>query len=597
MQEKINEKGWMRELLRFASKSKEKMLLSMLCSLISVAGGFVPYLCLYRIVELFLFDDPDLASFLFWCMIATSAYLIHYLFFGFSTTLSHSAAYNVLYRMRLAIADRLMKAPLGRVTEQEIGYLKNVMIEKVEGIERPLAHMIPELGANLVLALSVFVYLFWLDWRMGFASMLTLPVAAVPMMVTNKGFEEKYSAYMKASDYVNSVIVEYVSGIEVVKTFNQSAGSYRKFTEAVHSYRDFILEWFQSSHKAMNLILSILPTTFLGTLPVGLSLYKLGIITPVELTVCLVLALSLLPVLMKATIFITEFKSMKYNVIGVRELLNIEVLNDTSKQPKPSSYDVRFDHVSFSYSSKMDDAVLHDLSFKLSEGSFTALVGPSGGGKSTVAKLIARFWDTSEGSIKIGETDIRDLSLRELSSLVSFVTQDNFLFNCSLKENIRLGKPDATDEEVFAAARAACCDDFIRRLEHGYETSAGEAGRILSGGEKQRVSIARAILKNAPILILDEATAFTDPQNEEQIQRSIGQLTGGKTLLVIAHRLSTVRNADRILVLERGRIVDSGTGEELLKSSALYRAMWEAHIGAKHWAVSQKEDVDLCLEP
>ena len=564
------------------------MVLSIVFSLVSVAGGFIPYLCLYQIVQQFIFKTPDIQTLLLWCGIAVLGYFIHYLFFGFSTALSHSAAYNILYQLRLAIADRLMKAPLGNVTGNAIGHLKNVMVEKVEGIERPLAHMIPELGANIVLALLVFIYLFSIDWRMGLASMITLPVAAIPMLLSNKGFDEKYSAYMKASDDVNSVIVEYVSGIEVVKTFNQSTSSYEKFTKAILSYKEFILTWFQSSWKAMNLILSILPTTFLGTLPVGLILYKLDIISPVELTICLVLALSLLPVLVKATTFITEMKSMKYNINGAKEVLNMEILDDVQTKVHFNTYDIAFEDVSFSYSGGTENTVLHNLSFKIPEGNFTALVGPSGGGKSTIAKLIARFWDTTNGNIKIGNTNIKDIPLKQLSGVVSFVTQDNFLFNCSIKENIRLGKPTASDDEVFTAARAACCDDFINRLEKGYDTPAGEAGRSLSGGEKQRISIARAILKNAPIIILDEATAFTDPQNEEQIQKSIASLTKGKTLLVIAHRLSTIQNADQIIVLDNGKIAASGTQEYLLENSPLYRSMWEAHIGSKHWAVSTK---------
>lgn len=517
-------------------------------------------------MQLFIFGSPTVSAFLFWCGIAMLGYFLYVVFFGLSTVLSHSAAYHILYDLRMAIADRLMKVPLGNVTGSAIGHLKNIMVEKVEGIERPLAHMIPELGANIVLALIVFIYLFVIDWRMGLASMVTLPFAAIPMIVSGKGFNEKYSAYMAANDHVNSVIVEYVSGIEVVKTFNQTTSSYEKFSEAIRAFQRFTLDWFQSSWKAMNLVMSILPTTFLGTLPVGLILYKFEIITPVELVVCLVLALSLLPVLMKATAFITEMKSMQYNVSGAKELLDMEILKDSLQEVFPASYDISFDNVTFSYTGQKKDVVLHNLNFKIPENSFTALVGPSGGGKSTIAKLIARFWDTTNGAIYIGDTNIKNIPLKQLSNFVSFVTQDNFLFNCSLKENIRLGNPNASDEEIYAAAKAACCDDFITKLPNGYDTSAGEAGKSLSGGEKQRISIARAILKNAPIIILDEATAFTDPQNEEQIQKSIAALTKGKTLLVIAHRLSTIQNANQIIVLESGKILDSGTHNDLLKN-------------------------------
>ena len=282
---------------------------------------------------------------------------------------------------------------------------------------------------------------------------------------------------------------------------------------------------------------------------------------------------------------------MEYAVEAANELLNLPVLPDSGKTVPIRHTDIVLQDVSFSYDGTGQNEVLHDISLKMPQGSFTALVGPSGGGKSTVARLIARFWDVTGGSISIGGTNIKELSIRQLSELVSFVTQDNFLFNCSLKENIRLGNPNATDEEVYAAAKAACCDDFIVRLEKGYDTPAGDAGKRLSGGEKQRIAIARAILKNAPIVILDEATAFTDPQNEDKIQKSIMALSKGKTLLVIAHRLSTIQNADQIVVLKKGQIVDCGKQEELLERCPLYADMWQAHIGAKNWSVGEKKEV------
>ena len=245
--------------------------------------------------------------------------------------------------------------------------------------------------------------------------------------------------------------------------------------------------------------------------------------------------------------------------------------------------------MTFSYTGK--ENVIHDVNLAIPEGAFYALVGPSGGGKSTLARLVARFWDPTEGAIQIGGVNIKDIPLTELADQVSFVTQDNFLFNCSILENIRLGNPQATDEQVLEAARKAQCDEFINKLEQGYQSSAGEAGDRLSGGERQRIAIARAILKNAPIVILDEATSFTDPENEAKIQEAIAELTRGKTLLVIAHRLSTIKNADRILLIEKGRIAQSGTHEELLESSDLYRDMWQAHIGAKKWSVGLRGEV------
>lgn len=386
---------------------------------------------------------------------------------------------------------------------------------------------------------------------------------------------------MEANNHVNNIIIEYVEGIEVVKAFNQSTSSYEKFVGAVKSFKDFTLNWFKSTWKTMNLMMAIMPTTLLGVLPVGLLLVRGGSITPAELAMGIILSLSIVGPLMKATTFINEAKSMEYAVEAANELLNLPNLPDSGEFVPINHTDIVLQDVSFSYDGTTQNEVLHGISLNMPQGSFTALVGPSGGGKSTVARLIARFWDVTGGSISIGGKNIKELSIHQLSELVSFVTQDNFLFNCSLKENIRLGNPNATDEEVYAAAKAACCDDFIARLEKGYDTPAGDAGKRLSGGEKQRIAIARAILKNAPIVILDEATAFTDPQNEDKIQKSIMALSKGKTLLVIAHRLSTIQNADQIVVLKKGQIVDCGKQGELLERCPLYADMWQAHIGAK----------------
>lgn len=582
----MNEESWIKILFSFASPYKGKMITSVLCSVISVFGGFVPYLGIYNIINLFIKDAVTQEELLFWCAICIAGYIIHIIFYAISTVIAHISAYSILEELRLKIAEKLVKAPLGEITGQTIGHLKNIIIDKVEGIERPLAHMIPEMGSNLLLPLAVIVYLFSINWRMGLASMITLPFAAIPFICSLKTFNKQYSTYMKANDFVNSVIVEYVEGIEVVKIFNQTTDSYEKFSNAVKSFEEFTLAWFKSTWKSMNFIFAILPTTLLGTLPVGLYLYKKGTITPTELTICLILSIGIIGPLIKSTTFINELKSIEFSVKGASELLNITELSSEVNDVDFKSYDIEFKNVSFSYTEKKEDAVINNMSLKMLEGSFTALVGPSGGGKSTVAKLITRFWDVAEGTITIGEKDIKKVPLSQLSKIVSFVTQDNFLFNCSIKENIRLGNPSASDEEVLKVAKLACCDEFILKLENGYDTMAGEAGKSLSGGEKQRIAIARAILKNAPIVILDEATAFTDPENEEKIQRSIMELAKGKTLLVIAHRLSTIQSANQIVVLENGDVVGKGKHNDLLKNNELYKKMWEAHIGAKNWAVS-----------
>lgn len=583
--------NWVKILFSFAAPCKGKMALSVFCAILSVAGGFIPFWAVYEILLAFINQNVTLNGILIWCLVGAAGYLLRVACHGISTILAHISAYTILEGIRLKIADRLMKAPLGEVMGRRIGYLKNIIMDKVEDLEPPLAHMIPELTSNLLLPVAIFIWMLVIDWRMGLAVLIAPVLAMIPMFFLMRNYNSQYAAYMEANNHVNSIIIEYVEGIEVVKAFNQSTSSYEKFVNAVQSFKEFTLAWFKSTWKSMNLMMAITPTTLLGVLPVGLLLVQNGSISPAELAMGIILSLSIVGPLMKATTFINEAKSMEYAVEAANELLNLPVLPDSGKIVSIPHNDIALKHVTFSYDGSEQNEVLHDVNLELPEGSFTALVGPSGGGKSTIARLIARFWDVTGGNITIGGKNIKELSIRQLSELVSFVTQDNFLFNCSLKENIRLGNPNATDEEVYAAAKAACCDEFIVRLDKGYDTPAGDAGKRLSGGEKQRIAIARAILKNAPIVILDEATAFTDPQNEDKIQKSIMALSKGKTLLVIAHRLSTIQNADQIVVLKKGRIVDCGKQEELLKRCPLYADMWKAHIGAKNWSVSEKKEV------
>lgn len=586
---KQQKESWVKILFSFASPCKGKMTLSVLCAILSVAGGFIPFWAVYEILLAFINQTVTLDGILFWCLVGAAGYLIRCVCYGTSTILAHISAYTILQGIRLKIANRLMKAPLGEVMGRQIGYLKNIIMDKVEDLEPPLAHMIPELTSNLLLPIAIFVWMLAIDWRMGLAVLIAPVLAMIPMFFLMRNYNSQYAAYMEANNHVNSIIIEYVEGIEVVKAFNQSTSSYEKFVGAVQSFKEFTLAWFKSTWKTMNLMMAIMPTTLLGVLPVGLLLVQNGSISPAELAMGIILSLSIVGPLMKATTFINEAKSMEFAVEAANELLNLPILPDSGKIVSIPHNDIVLDRVFFSYDGSEQNDVLQGVSLKMPEGSFTALVGPSGGGKSTVARLIARFWDVTGGSITIGGKNIKELSIRQLSEMVSFVTQDNFLFNCSLKENIRLGNPNATDEEVYAAARAACCDEFIARLDKGYDTPAGDAGKRLSGGEKQRIAIARAILKNAPIVILDEATAFTDPQNEDKIQKSIMALSKGKTLLVIAHRLSTIQNADQIIVLKKGQIVDCGKQKELLNRCPLYADMWKAHIGAKNWSVSKKE--------
>ena len=585
----MKERTWLGTLLSFASPCRGKMAASVALAILSVAGGFVPYLGVYQIIRLFLERQESWEGILFWCGVCLAGYAVKVAGYALSTMLAHVSAYTILEGLRLRAADRLMGAPLGEVESRPIGAMKSTIVDRIEDIEPPLAHMIPELSSNILLPLVVVIVMFLIDWRMGLALLVTIPVALIPMAFGMKSYNKNYAAYMEANAHVNSVIVEYVEGIQVVKAFSQGERSYQKFAQAVSSFKAFTMDWYRCTWASMNLCLSILPTTLLGTLPMGIYLYQTGVLDPAQVTLCLMMALGIVAPLMSATAFINSMKSMQFAVKDTRELLNLPQLSQVKQNAPLDDCNIQLKDVSFSYGGSDGKEVLRHLNLTIPQGKFTALVGPSGGGKSTIARLAARFWDVTGGSITLGGRDIRELPLKQLSREISFVTQDNFLFDCSLKENIRLGRPGASDEEVFAAARAAQCEEFIGRLEHGWDTTAGDAGKQLSGGERQRIAIARAILKDAPIVILDEATAFTDPENEDKIQRSIMALSKGKTLLVIAHRLSTIQNAVQIVVLEKGQIVDRGTQGELLSRCPLYQALWAAHIGAQTWAVTSGE--------
>ena len=593
----MKKRSWISIVFSFASQCKGKIILSVICALVSVASGLIPYWSVYHIITSFINGSATISNVWIWGLIAVCGYTFRYIFHGISTSLSHASAYSILENIRLALAERLMRAPLGTVVEESVGKLKSVIVDRVETIELPLAHMIPEGISNLCLPIAVFIYLISIDWRMALAMLVTVPIASIAYFSMMKNFNKQYADYMESSNYVNGVIVEYVEGIEVIKAFNQSSTSYEKFSKAVKSFKDYTLNWYKSVWKLMNFGNSVLPSTFLGTLPVGMILYTTGTLSPENMVMCFILSMGIVDPLMNYTLHVSNVKAVEYAIHDVDKLLHVTELPDSKNSIFIENHNIELKNVSFAYSKNKDNKVLSNITFSVPEDSFTALVGPSGSGKSTIARLIARFWDVDEGSISIGGIDIRQIPISQLSDIISFVTQDNFLFHCSIKENIRMGKPSATDEEVYAAAKAACCGDFIQKLEHGYDTQAGDTGNRLSGGEKQRISIARMILKNAPIVILDEATAFADQENEEKMQRSISALTKGKILFVIAHRLSTITNANQIIVLKNGEIHSVGTHKSLLGSDPLYRNMWEAHIGARNWSANSKQEVkNTCSE-
>lgn len=579
--------NWLGTLMKYARPQRGKFILSVILSVFSVTSGLVPYFCIYKIVEQFVGGTQTAEGIAKWCAWALVFFMIKVLFFSLSTGLSHHVAFHVLAGLRRELTRRFLHAPLGEVEKYTIGEIKNIMVDKIEQIEPPMAHVVPEGAGHMVLPLVSIIALFLVDFRIALAALITLPGSLLCMGLTFKISGESFQKYNESNAYMNSTIVEYIEGIEVIKAFGRAGVSYEKYAGAIKEFRVFVLKWMASTWITMKLAFALLPSTLLGTLPMSLYLAVKGDIQVAEVALAVMLSMSMVTSLARLEVFSESIRQMGETIGELEKYLNMKELSEPEKRADIKDYTVELSNVHFAYDpSDAENEVLHGIDLKLPQGKFTALVGPSGSGKSTIAKLIVRFFDVTEGAITLGGVNIKDMPLSQLSDHVSFVTQDNFLFRCSLMENIRMGNPGATDEEVKAAARAAQCEEFIEKLPQGYDTLAGEAGKRLSGGEKQRIAIARMMLKNAPVVILDEATAFTDPENEDKLQQSIAELTKDKTLLVIAHRLSTIREADNIVVVDHGEIKAQGTQEELLENCPLYRQMWQAHVGAKEWAVS-----------
>lgn len=577
-------KSWVNTLFAYAEGEKKKLALSVVLSVVSVMLGLAPFYCMYRLICMFTAGTATAAAVVGWCMAALAAYALKILTFTLSTGTSHSMAYAILEGLRLRLADRFLHAPLGDVENHTIGEIKSMMVDKIENLEPPLAHMIPEGAGHLVLPIVSIIALAVPDPRLALASLVTFPLSFICMGLTFKISGKNFTEYDNSSNRMNSTIVEYIEGIEVIKAFGRAGVSYEKYAKAITDFRTFVVRWLTSTFATMKLSFALFPSTLIGTLPTALALANSGSITAPQAALAVMLSMSMVGSLAKLEVFSENMRQVQFTVRNLEEFLEMPELPEPAARAEIKRTDVELKNVHFSYTGDAADEVLHGVDLRLPEGSFTALVGPSGGGKSTVAKLIARFWDVTSGEITIGGVNVRDMPISQLSEYVSFVTQDNFLFRGSLLENIRLGDPNAGDEEVMAAARAAQCEEFISKLPQGYNTPAGEAGKRLSGGERQRIAIARAMLKDAPVIILDEATAYIDPENEDRLQKAIEALTRNKTIIMIARRLKTVRHADRILVIDHGRIVQQGKHEELIAEPGIYADF----IGGKKQTVDWK---------
>ena len=577
-----------KKVLEYAGEYRAKTWQSMMVMLSGVAMSVIPYLFVYQIIAPLLSGGSLTLPAVGLRVIAIALCMVLYaLLYVKGLDLSHESAYYTLMNLRISLQGKLEKQPLGAIQEKGVGSLKKMFIDDIESIELLLAHALPEGVANIAIPLFVFIAMFFVDWKLALLSLCSLPLGLVAMMFMYHAGTSKMDAYYGAARKMNNTIVEYINGMEVVKVFNRDGKSYQRFETDVKNYRDFTLDWYKVCWPWMALYNSILPCVSLFVLPVGSYLVLRGYSTLPDLVLVLCMSFAVGAPLLRSLSFMSTLPQINYKIESLEAMMNTPPLQQSEKPFAGAGYDISFENVRFTYK---EEEVLHGISLKVPEGSLTALVGESGSGKSTLAKLLVHYYDVDSGTVKIGGQDIREMSLEALNDQISYVSQEQFLFNMSLFENIRLGKLDASDEEVMEAAEKAQCGEFLGRLENGIHTMAGDGGKQLSGGERQRISLARAILKDAPIIILDEATAFMDPENEEKMNEAIAEVIRGKTVIVIAHRLHSIINADQICVLSGGNVSDAGTHEQLLARCPAYQSLWKAAGESAAWKVSAREE-------
>lgn len=559
-------------------KEHARLIRSIVSAVIGVLSGMIPYFAAAQIIIALVNGEKELSFYLIWCAAGLAGYIARTCLYTLALSMSHKAAFAILKDIRRRILEKLPKMPLGTIIDTSSGRMKQIIVDQVDSMETTLAHILPEMTSNILGAICVIIYLFILDWRMALLSLVSIPVGFLFMGAVMGNYSKKYEGSVRTTQAMNETMVEYIGGIEVIKAFNQGKNSYAKFTDRVVANAAYFYNWMKECQLPMSLAKIIAPTTLITVLPVGWILYQNGSLSMETFVTTIILSLSIVGPLMAAMNFVDSLAKIGTIVGSVDEILLGEEQEHAEAPVMFGKMDISVENVSFGYHEK---EVLHNVSLTIPAGTMTAFVGPSGSGKSTLAKLIAGFWDVKDGNITMGGCDLNQIPLKQLYAQVAFVSQDNYLFDETIRENIRMGRPKASDSQVEAVAKAAGCDTFIRKLEQGYDTKVGGGGAHLSGGERQRIAIARAMLKDAPVVILDEATAYIDPENEAVIQRAVAQLIKGKTVIVIAHRLSTITDADRIFVINNGAIEGAGNHEELLKNCALYQNMWQAHIGAK----------------
>ena len=590
-----------KKVFEYAGPHKKDLYSATFIVLLSVLMGVLPFVLAYQVISPLVMGEAVGSGYVSSRVIVVLVCLVlQAVLYGWGLNVSHKAAYNTLLRLRTSLQKRFEQLPLGFIQDKGTGTIKKLFVDDVDSLEVLLAHSLPEGIANLMVPLAIYAAMFFIDWKLALLSLASIPVSFAAMMIMYSVGIKKMGPYYMAGQKMNNTIIEYINGMEVVKVFNKDAESYERFRKDIADYRDYTLEWYKAAWPWMAVYSSLLPCTVILTLPLGAWFVLSGLSTLPDLILILCLSLSIGIPLLKSLGFLPTMPQLNYKISALEQVLETAPLNQTDDAFHGKNLDICFDHITFGYEKTQPgpdgkpvatmDEVITDVSFTVKAGQKTALVGESGSGKSTLAKLLIHYYDPQQGSISIGGQKLTEMSLEALNSQISYVAQDQYLFNTSLLENIRMGKPDATDEEVFEAAKKAQCLEFLEKLPQGIRSMAGDAGKMLSGGQRQRISLARAILKNAPIIVLDEATAYADPENEEKMEAAIAELVNEKTLFVIAHKLPAIMNANQICVIAHGKLAAAGTHRELLQTCGEYQKLWKAAQGSAEWKVNTAKE-------
>ena len=558
---------------------KSKIFAAVFIAIIGVGFGVIPYFSVAAIINNLVAKNTNLNNYYPYIFAVFLGFLASILFHEISTIISHNLAYRIIEDKRKLLADKLSKISMGEVERKSSGQWSQFMVETLDKMEKPIAHVIPEVIANIFIPIVLIITIFIMDWRIGIANLLTIPLGLLFSMLMMRGYEEKSKRYQEAAKAMNTTMVEYVNGIKVIKAFNKSASSFGKFRKTVEENKNAMLDWYLSVCFSMTATMETIPSTMVFVLPASLYFFMKGSVEVGTLIMCILLSYASYKPLIKAMSHMETIANIKVVFEEIKKIMEIPNLKRREEVRDIKSYDIEFKDVTFAYEESKN--VLNNISFKANENELTAIVGNSGGGKSTITKLIAGFWNVSNGEILIGKTNLNELPLKQNMELVSYVSQENFLFNKTILENLKMAKEDASMDEIKEACEKASCYNFIKGLPNGYETIVGKGGANLSGGEKQRIAIARCFLKNSPIVLLDEATAYSDPDNESVIQQSIDKLIKDKTVIMVAHRLSTIVNANKIIVVDNGEVIEEGTHKQLLELNGRYKKMWDVYTESK----------------